>query len=788
MVIGFTGTAGQVRDAFHTEIHYLEVKGEQRWANVRDQMIPAALAPAVVGVVSMHNFYPHPALARRAGPDYTYSGCTTSTLPTDPGTCYELVPGDIQTIYNITPLLRQGLTGSGQVIAVVEDSDTYNSQADVTTYRNTFLSRYSGGSVTTVHPGTGCTDPGATNGASGDESEADLDAEVAGIAAPSATILVAACANTTATSGVLIAIQNYSSYSTKPTIFSMSYGECETINGVTANAAFSSAYSSANASNVAVFVSTGDDGTTSCSPAAYYNSGEFYFTAGNGVSGFATTPYNVAVGGTDFEDTYQTKELTKSGGSTVAISTYWKSTNTSLDGSAMSYIPEIPWNGTCASWLIANYLNSSVPAFCNTSTNSGNTTYLNGQAAGGGPSSCATGVALGTTNNNTSAVYTVSGSCQGVPKPAFQCPAYSSCTATSATPIYGMPADGVRDIPDVALFASNGWWGHDVIICYGDTSNNSGGASCSGAPSTWSGFGGTSIATPVMAGIQAIINAKYGNQGNPVSTYYKIANTEFGSSGNSACYSINQLSESRRGIAPNCAFYDITQGDNAVDCYGAGSTECYYTSTNGVVSTQAISSVSALAPGSGYTSNPTCTLGAPPNLSSYLSPTGTSIYAGGTQATCTATYTSSGTATASTGNANALGAPGYPQAGQNITIGNATYTWVTTASAADTVVLNTSNYIVYSENLNAAVNANSSACGSSSCFGSGTVANGQVTASYSAGVVTFTAKTTGCSKIPFGQNIQGETSTAGLGLILSTNTGYLTPGTGARVRYAAPTR
>jgi hypothetical protein len=341
-----------------------------------------------------------------------------------------------------------------------------------------------------------------------------------------------------------------------------------------------------------------------------------------------------------------------------------------------------------------------------------------------------------------------------------------------------MPADGVRDIPDVSLFASNGMWGHYVVICYSDTSNNSGGHACTaGSESSWSGFGGTSIATPVMAGIQAIVNAKWGNQGNPATTYYKIANTEFGSSGNSACYSINQLGQSRRGIASNCAFYDITQGDNAGPCYEL-STECYWTSTNttGVSSTQPISSIVPLAPGSGYTSSPTCTIGAPPNLSSYLSPTGTSIYSGGTQATCTATYTSSGTATASTGNANALGAPGYPVAGQNITVGNTTYTWVTTASAADTVVLNNTNYIVYAENLNAAVNANSSACGSSSCFGTGTVANGQVTASYSGGVVTFTAKTNGCSRIPFGQNIQGVTSTADLGLILSTNTGYLSVG------------
>ena len=61
-------------------------------------------------------------------------------------------------------------------------------------------------------------------------------------------------------------------------------------------------------------------------------------TYGIGVSGLASTPYNVAVGGTDFGDTYAGTN-----------STYWSSTNTSTYGSALSYIPEIPWNDSCAS-------------------------------------------------------------------------------------------------------------------------------------------------------------------------------------------------------------------------------------------------------------------------------------------------------------------------------------------------------------------------------------------------------------------------------------------------------
>jgi Pro-kumamolisin, activation domain len=58
MALDFSGTAGEIRDTFHTEIHYLDVRGKTHFANMSDPSIPAALAPVVVGVVSMHNFMP----------------------------------------------------------------------------------------------------------------------------------------------------------------------------------------------------------------------------------------------------------------------------------------------------------------------------------------------------------------------------------------------------------------------------------------------------------------------------------------------------------------------------------------------------------------------------------------------------------------------------------------------------------------------------------------------------------------------------------------------------------
>jgi len=55
-VIEFSGNVAQVRNAFHTEIHQYQVKGETHMANASDPQIPAALAPVVAGVVSLHNF------------------------------------------------------------------------------------------------------------------------------------------------------------------------------------------------------------------------------------------------------------------------------------------------------------------------------------------------------------------------------------------------------------------------------------------------------------------------------------------------------------------------------------------------------------------------------------------------------------------------------------------------------------------------------------------------------------------------------------------------------------
>ncbi|HEY6943661.1 MAG TPA: S53 family peptidase, partial [Candidatus Acidoferrum sp.] len=525
MLIDFSGTAAQVRKAFQTEIHHLDVKGEKHVANISDPRIPAALAPVVEGIVSLHDFRPHAMhKMHQTRPQFTFPDQFG-------GTTYAVVPADLAKIYNLSPLFNAGISGQGQTIVLIEDTDVF-SASDWSSFRSTLgLSSYTGASFTQVHPPAPPSQPGNNCGAPGiiapNDAEAILDAEWASASAPSAAIEMAACADTTTTFGGLIAIQNLINASAPPpSIMSVSYGQCETVNGAAANASYNSTYQQAVTEGVSVFVAAGDSGAAGC------DNSVAEATHGIGVNAFASTPYNVAVGGTDFSDTFSGTNAT-----------YWNSSNTSAFGSAISYIPEIPWNDSCAGALVSAFegytLTYGSSSLCNDPTIGPllQTTV----AGGGGPSQCASGAP--------STPGVVGGSCQGWAKPSWQS-------------VLGNPNDGVRDTPDVSLFAADGLWSHFYVFCWSDTKN--GGAACGADPSAWSGAGGTSFASPIMAGIQALINQKAGApQGNPAPVYYQLAATEYGSAGSSSCNSNNG-----NAVGASCIFYDVTMGDMDVDCTG----------------------------------------------------------------------------------------------------------------------------------------------------------------------------------------------------------------------------
>jgi Pro-kumamolisin, activation domain len=552
LLIDFSGSAGQVREAFHTEIHNLEVRGVKHIANMSDPQVPAALAPAIQGVVSLSDFRPHPGVKPRA--QYTVSE--------DGSEHYLVVPGDLATIYNLKKLFNNGVSGQGQTIVTLEDTDVFTTD-DWTSFRSTFgLSTYTDGSFSEVHPaatgGTNnCSDPGVVFGS---ETEAILDAEYASASAPSATITLASCTSTATTFGGLIAMQNLLNASGKPpAIVSMSYGMCEASNGAAANAAFNTTFEQAVTEGVSVFVAAGDGA------AAFCDKDDEDSIYGIGVTGWGSSPHDVAVGGTDFGDTYA--------GTT---GTYWGG-NSGTYESALSYVPEIPWDNSCASSLLTKHYGYSEPygtnGFCNSTK--GITDYLNTVGGGGGPSGCATG--------KPAEPGVVSGSCAGWAKPTYQA-------------VLGNPQDGVRDIPDVSLFAANGVWLHAYPYCF----SGPGGTPCTEAPVNWPQSGGTSFAAPIMAGIQSLVNQKAGTrQGNPNFTYYKLAKAEYGTTGSTTCNA-----SLGNNVASTCIFHDVTLGNNDVDCatnVDFGANNCFLPSgDNGVLSTSDSSYEPAYAAATGW--------------------------------------------------------------------------------------------------------------------------------------------------------------------------------------------
>ena len=142
------GVTGQVKNSFHTSVHHLAVNGVRHFANFSDPQIPQALAPAVAGIVSLHDFRPH-IKAKPAQYTYIYNRQQQEWI----------APADLATIYDFNPLFSAGTTGTGQTIVVVEDTDLY-SRSDWAAFRSTFgLSKYTSATLVSQHPAA----PGGNN-------------------------------------------------------------------------------------------------------------------------------------------------------------------------------------------------------------------------------------------------------------------------------------------------------------------------------------------------------------------------------------------------------------------------------------------------------------------------------------------------------------------------------------------------------------------------------------------------------------------------------------------------
>jgi subtilase family serine protease len=558
-VIRFSGNMGAVRAAFHTDIHRYEVNGKLHLANGSAPSIPAALAPVVRGIAALNDFYPKPHVIRgghastttkpgAVRPELTIYG--PSNWGTENYDVYYLPgAGDAATIYD-TPnkamnSAYSGTTwnGAGVTIGIAGDSNLSASAiADVANYRSMFLNEPLATAVTDAQLPNVVVD-GNDPGATSDELEALVDVEMAEAFAPKALTTLYTSANTDLQYGLFLAMQRAVDDNTV-SILNISFGACEQDLGAGGNAFINEIYEQAAAQGISITVSSGDSGSAGCDSS--WVSFSAAASSGLAVNGFASTPWNVAVGGTDFDVLYST--------SLSSVEQYIQAPSTTATllgnppyyGTALSYIPEEPWNDSTE--VFTTFANNAPYKYGNGPENT--------LAGGGGMSSAA--ICSGTISSSGSC----SGSMSGYKKPAFQ---------TSLTPV-----DSVRDVPDVSFFSGsfmsddgysqyfNAAWS----ICSDNTVNGdsysytdcvtaSGTTGCGGTCSvngqvtTTSAVGGTSTAVPSMAGILALVIQSQGGQ--------RLGQADYG---------IYNLAANHPSD-----FHDITQGNNSVLCT-AGSTNC----------------------------------------------------------------------------------------------------------------------------------------------------------------------------------------------------------------------
>ena len=518
-IVEFSGNFAQIQSAFHTAIHSFVVQGKTRFANISDPQVPTALAPVVAGVGPLNNFHPTP--MAELGPRGRYDSATHSIQPeltlfgSNKNPFLYVDPADAATIYNspnstLNPNYTSGTnyTGAGVNIGIIGDSNI--AMQDIQNYRTAFLgeSSTSANLPTVVVDGT---DPGLNS----DEVEALLDNEVAGGLAPQAKIYFYTSADTDLSAGVINAMQRAINDNTV-SILSISFGACEAQLGSSGNALLNALMEQAAAQGISVTVSAGDNGSAACDnfDTATEASG------GLAVSGFASSPWDIAVGGTDY-DALPASFSQYADNTTNGSAPYYRT--------AKSYIPEEPWN------------DSTLP---NTNTAS-NSPYRN--------------------NSKTSIVAGSGGVSSVYSKPAFQ----ASLT----------PADGHRDLPDVSLLAGNGFYSATWVICSDNVADgvtsqtftdcqNTNGTFSSGT--YFDGVGGTSAAAPAFAGILALVEQKAGHRlGDANVILYQLAKSKYSSVFHDVTTGDNSV-YCKTG-SPNCGANNFLTGYDATTGYDLAS-------------------------------------------------------------------------------------------------------------------------------------------------------------------------------------------------------------------------
>jgi subtilase family serine protease len=507
--IEFSGTAGQVGKALHTSLHAFSVNGETHHANASELQVPQALRPVIAGMAPINDFQPKSQahLVGKAAFNPNNHKLTPEFTLSVPDYDLGLAPEDLATQYDIKPLYRKGINGAGQTIGIINETNINLNL--VAAYRKLFKLDPDPSNPNLPQVIVDGNDPGI-NGAA---LEAYLDVEVSGAIAPQATVLLYTSAGSDYASGLgLAAIRAVED--DRATVLSLSFGECEAFDPAQ-DAFFNALWEQAAAQGQTVMVSSGDSDSAGCDLA-----GEQYAQFGKQVNGLASSPWNIAVGGTDF---YYPGGLS-------SVFDYWSQTNDAQEGSLLQSLPEQPWNDSIYALNLG-----------------GGSGVVGG---GGGQSSCAI---PGSGNDPLNGIYTAEGFTV-----ATDCAQYAGYPKPSWQRGRGVPNDGVRDLPDVSLFASNGINGSSYVICaqFG---------ACSASIPSEPGqipvdqVGGTSASAPAFAGMMALINQVYGPQGQADTVLYPLAQQ-----------------------VP-AVFHDVTVGSNNAPCSPtlSPSVECQADATGG---------------------------------------------------------------------------------------------------------------------------------------------------------------------------------------------------------------
>lgn len=288
--ISFEGSLRKVEGAFGTEIHRYSVAGETHFANVTEPSVGAALEGRIAAVRGLHDF-------RLRHPRYT-SGS---------GNHY-LAPDDYAILYNLKPLYGQNITGAGQKIVVVGQSQV--PLTDLQLFRSSFNLPANDPQIVLV-PGT--VDPGIS---AGDVGEAILDIDWAGAVARNATIVYVY-------SDDVIDALYYAIDQNLAPVISMSYGLCEAELGAVYLDLLHTYAKRAVSQGITWVAASGDSGAADCFSSTSRTVAEL------AVDAPASIPEVTGIGGTTF---------------TEGTGTYWNAVNDANKASVLSYIPEIAWN------------------------------------------------------------------------------------------------------------------------------------------------------------------------------------------------------------------------------------------------------------------------------------------------------------------------------------------------------------------------------------------------------------------------------------------------------------